>query len=399
MNIIGIIAEYNPFHTGHAFHITQSRAKFSDGESAVVIVMSGNWVQQAHCAIADKWTRAALALAGGADLVLELPTVWATASAERFARGAAELLDATGLVTHLSFGSESGTLKPLQAAAKQLDRPEYPEQLRHFLAQGSSFPVARQQAVAALTGTDAQALSTANNNLGIEYLRSLWALNSSIQPMTVRREGAGHNTMTEDAPLPHVSATQIRRWLTEGKRDCAQPYLLPQTLEQLSSTFPDLAQAERAILLRVRTMTAADWSRLPDSGTTEGLPLRLERAGQQARSLDEFYQLACTKRYTNARLRRLVLWSYLGLTKRDFSAHPAYLRVLGSNTTGRQLLRQMKDTASLPILTKPAHARKLDLEGQQQFDLEVRCTDLYDLCFPTIPTPGREWRTNPILMD
>ena len=142
MNIIGIIAEYNPFHTGHAFHIAQSRVSFPNESCAVVVVMSGNWVQQAHCAIADKWTRTRLALTGGADLVLELPTVWATASAERFARGAVELLDATGIVTHLSFGSESGTLIPLQAVADCLDSPDYPAQLRRFLEQGLSFPAA-----------------------------------------------------------------------------------------------------------------------------------------------------------------------------------------------------------------------------------------------------------------
>lgn len=398
MNIIGIVAEYNPFHTGHAYQIAQSRRQL--GENApVVVVMSGNWVQQANCAIADKWIRTHLALRGGADLVLELPTLWATASAERFARGAVFLLNACGIVTHLSFGSELGSLDPLEKVAACLNTPDFSLKLRSILNQGISFASARQQAVMELVGEHAQVLDHANNNLGIEYLRSLSALDSSITPMTVLRQGAGHNTLTGHEKPTYVSATQIRSWLSNSMQEEAQTYLPPDTLAHFPKQLPDLSLMERGILARFRYMTADDWSSLPDSGAGEGLPQRLAQAGRQAGSLEEFYSLAATKRYTNARLHRLVLWSYLGLRAEDFSPQPGYLRVLGSTARGRELLKQMKHHSTLPILTKPAHARALPAGAAKDFAVECRCTDLYDLCFPIPPKSGREWTTNPILLD
>ena len=158
MQTAGIVAEYNPFHRGHAWHIAETRRRLG-GDAPVVCVMSGHWVQRGECALTDKWRRAALALDRGADLVVELPTPWAMASAESFARGAVSLLAATGVVDVLSFGSETGELAPLEAAAAVLDAPEYPEKLRSALGRGLSFPAARQEAAGAAC------LSAPNNNL------------------------------------------------------------------------------------------------------------------------------------------------------------------------------------------------------------------------------------------
>ena len=159
-----------------------------------------------------------------------------------------------------------------------------------------------------------------------------------------------------------------------------------------------LEQVSRAILARLRAMTAADWEKLPDCGVAEGLPQRLERAGKSCTGLEDFFQQAKTKRYTHARLSRLVLWAFLGLTAADVPAQPPYLRVLGFNERGRAVLRQIKDNTCLPIITKPAHARELDEAGRKLFELEARCTDLYDLCFETVPVPGREWTTGPVIL-
>ena len=152
------------------------------------------------------------------------------------------------------------------------------------------------------------------------------------------------------------------------------------------------------MLTRVRTMTARDWAVLPDSGAEEGLPQRLEKAGRQCASMEEFFALAKSKRYAHARLRRLVLWAYLGLTAPDRPQYPPYLRVLGFNSRGREILKEMKDRSALPVLTKPAHARELDGEGRRLFELEARCTDLYGLCFEKVPAPGREWTTGPVIL-
>lgn len=403
MPVAGIVAEYNPFHTGHAYQIAQTRVVLGQ-DCAVVVVMSGNWVQQAHCAVADKWLRARLALEGGADLILELPTPWATASAESFAWGAVSLLHGTGVVDVLSFGSEQGAIEPLERIAACLDRPNCQAQLHDFLRKGLSFASARQEAVQAILREEGELLAAPNNNLGIEYIRALRHLGSPIRPMTVARVGSQHNAMVQEKeePSQYLSATQLRAYLTQGEWGKAETYFGPgaDTLKRrIEEGVPSLLYVERAILAHIRSMSEEDWSKLPDGGEEDGLPQRLERAGKQCTSLENFYSLAKTKRYTHARLRRLVLWTYLGLTKADIPSQPPYLRVLGLNDRGREVLRQMKTCATLPLLTKPAQAKDLDEVGQKLFRLEGRFTDLYDLCFPQIRTSGREWTTSPVIIN
>ena len=412
MGAIGIVAEYNPFHTGHALQLARTR-ELLGADLPAVAVMSGCWVQQADCAIADKWTRARLALMGGVDLVLELPTVWAMASAESIARGAVSILNAAGVVDVLSFGSESGDIGQLGRVAACLDGGEYPALLKEQLSRGLSFPAARQRAAEQLLGTDAAVLSRPNNTLGIEYLRALHTLGSPIRPVTVKREGAGHNEAAvfsgqmsqEEADQlfwqhnTTLSATAIRGYLTEGEWERMAPYLPQGGLELLRESAPELpvlARLERAILARVRTMSAEDWGRLPDAGAAEGLPNRLERAGRECRSMEEFFDLAKTKRYTHSRLRRLVLWAFLGITAADVPAVPPYIRVLGFNARGQELLREMKGRACLPILTMPVQARGLEAEGRRLFELESRCTDLYNLCRTTPRPAGEEWTRGPV---
>lgn len=399
MKIAGIVAEYNPFHTGHAYQIAQTRARVGE-DCAVVAVMSGNWVQQAQAAVADKWTRARLALMGGVDLVLELPTVWAVSSAESFARGAVGVLDACGVVDVLSFGSECGDIEGLKQAAECLDSPEYQTLVSSLTVKGDTFAACRQQAVSALLGAAAgELLSRPNNNLGVEYIRAIRALGSAMEPMTVLRQGAGHNTICTDRPR-HLSATQIRRALAQGDWEPVADYLHREARTVLEDrlVLGGAERMERALVARVRTMDAEDWAQLPESGAAEGLPQRLERAGRTCTGMEEFFELAKTKRYTRARLNRLVLWAWLGLTATDVPAAPAYLRVLGFGDRGREVLRRVKEHAALPILTKPAHARQLERTGRTLFELEARCTDLYDLCGETIPVPGREWNTDPVIL-
>lgn len=382
----GIVAEYDPFHLGHAWHIAETRRALGP-ESAVVCVMSGNWVQRADCAVADKWARAALALEGGADLVLELPTPWAMSSAESFARGAVSLLAATGVVDALSFGSEDGTLEGLEQAAAALDAPEYPAALKRELDRGLSFPAARQAAAGAAC------LATPNNNLGVEYLRALRALNSTIKPMTVTRRGAGHDA--EGSVEGFASATQIRKLLRSGDRAGAAELVRPGALDALGEV-SGLEHVERAVLARLRTMEQADWAVLPDGGAAEGLPARLEKAARQAGSLAEFYELAKTKRYPHARLRRLALGAFLGLRAEERLEMPPYVRVLGLDETGRSLLRRMKETCALPVIVKPAQARDLEGRALGLFQAEARRTDLYGLCFPTPRPCGAEWTHSPV---
>ena len=383
METAGIVAEYNPFHRGHAWHIAETRRRLG-GEAPVVCVMSGHWVQRGECALADKWLRAALALDRGADLVVELPTPWAMASAESFARGAVSLLAATGVVDVLSFGSETGELAPLEEAAAALDAPDYPERLRAALGRGLSFPAARQEAAGAAC------LSAPNNNLGVEYLRSLRALGSTIRPLTVPRQGAGH-----DGPAAggFASASELRRLLRAGRGEEAAPYLTAPWSGELA----DMQHIERAVLARLRTMGEGDWAALPDGGGAEGLPSRLAKAAREAVSLEDFYTRAKTRRYPHARLRRLALAAFLGLRAAERPAAPPYVRVLGLGGRGRVLLRRMKDTCPLPVIVKPAQARELDGPARTLFESEARYTDLYGLCFPAPRPCGAEWIHSPVV--
>ena len=383
METAGIVAEYNPFHRGHAWHIAETRRRLG-GDAPVVCVMSGHWVQRGECALADKWLRAALALDRGADLVVELPTPWAMASAESFARGAVSLLAATGVVDVLSFGSETGELAPLEAAAAALDAPDYPERLRAALGRGLSFPAARQEAAGAAC------LSAPNNNLGVEYLRSLRALGSTIRPLTVPRQGVGH-----DGPAAggFASASELRRLLRAGRGEEAAPYLAAPWSGELA----DMQHIERAVLARLRTMGEGDWAALPDGGGAEGLPSRLAKAAREAVSLEDFYTRAKTRRYPHARLRRLALAAFLGIRADARPAAPPYVRVLGLGGRGRALLRKMKDTCPLPVIVKPAQARELDGPARTLFESEARYTDLYGLCFPAPRPCGAEWIHSPVV--
>lgn len=385
MKTIGIIAEYNPFHTGHAWHITQTRRLFQE-ETAVVAVMSGNWVQRGECAIADKWTRTEMALSGGADLVLELPTVWATASAEGFARGAVALLAATGVANVLSFGSECGELTPLMELAQCLNSSDFAKALRRELEPKRSFAQCRRRAAAGLLGEKtASLLDFSNNNLGVEYLRFL---PPNMEAVTIPRRGAGHDGETAEE---FASASLLRRWIRAGKAERASPFLPSPWRGEAA----DMKHLERALIARLRSMTLAEAEALPDSG--DGLAARLLYAARQTADLEELYALTKTRTYTHARVRRLALYALLDLREEDRPAAPPYIRVLGFNRRGQALLREMNQSASLPFFVKPAHISRLSPEARALFALEERFTDLFALCFPTPRPGGLEWTTNPVI--
>ncbi len=393
MRTAGIVAEYNPFHLGHQYQLAETKKTLG---GAVVCVMSGNFVQRGECAVLDKWSRARCALLGGADLVLELPTVWAVSSAERFARGAVELLSATGVVDTLSFGSEAGALEDLRSAARCLDTPDYQRALKEELEKGISFAAARERAVRRLIGPAAGCLAAPNNNLAVEYLR---ALPEHMGAVTVRRVGAAHDGEPSEG---YASASAIRAMLREGMP--GEEYLPGGTAQELARAIDrgyapaGLLHCQRAVLARLRAMTDADFAALPDGGEAEGLPVRLVRAAAGALTIEEFCDAAKTKRYAHARIRRLMLWAFLGLTAADRPEHVPYVKVLGMNGRGKALLGQMKKTCTLPVITKPAHAKRLEGAALTLFEQEARCTDLYALCTP-IPRPcGLEWTTGPIVL-
>ncbi len=405
MKKIAIIAEYNPFHSGHQYHISQSKQALWDKEdAAVIVIMSGHWVQQANCAITDKWTRATMALEGGADLVIELPTHFATASAQGFARGAVALLEGTAVVDYLSFGTEAGTLEGLSAIQEVLETPQYRQHLKTQLKTGDSFPRARQNAVAQILGETSLLLSSPNNILALEYLTALSHFNSNIKPLTIERKGSGFHCIRQGERPPHTSATDLRSKLYEGNWADCEPYLSSTAMTLLQQQkFPSLQYCERVLLAKLATMTAEDWAKLPDSGSGEGLPNHLAHSANKAQSTEEFLLLAKNKRYPHARLRRLLLSAFLGITKESTPPHPEYLRILAMNQKGRGILQEMKAKSNLPLITKTANIHKSSPQCLSSFQKEVVFTDLYRLCFPELSPKAipksMEWLRSPVVVD
>ena len=377
MSIVGIAAEYNPFHAGHAFHLAETRRRL--GDCTAVAVMSGHFVQRGECAVLDKWTRTRCALEGGADLVLELPTVWAAASAERFAWGAISILKEAG-ADALSFGSESGDGDGLRQIAAVLDRPEFHAGLRCFLDEGLPFAACRQAAVRELLGEKPAALlSGPNDNLGVEYLKAARRLGWTPDVVAVPRRGAGHDG---GGHPEYPSASHLRERILSGELAAENP--------------ASMKTGQRWMLAALRRLEEDAFAALPDCG--EGLSHRLYRAARQGRTLEEVYGLTKVKRYAHARVRRAALWGALGLTERDRPDFPPYLRVLGANERGRALLHGLKKTARLPVITKPAHAKNLAGPEKRLFELEARCTDLYQLCREAPGPCGLEWTSGPVML-
>ena len=399
MKTAGIITEYNPLHYGHLALIQAVRQQFGE-DTAVICAMSGDFVQRGDFALVRRHARAEAAVRSGADLVLELPLPWAVSSAEGFAQGGVEILTATGLLDVLAFGSECGDTAALLRTAKALEGDVFQAALRAELTKGDSFAAARQRAVAALLSpSDATLLSDPNNTLGIEYGRALLRVGAAPALFTIPRTGAAHDAAPENAG--DYSASAIRHLLAEGHRADALSRMVPAMrtvyeVEEAAGRAPVFAACERAILARLRSMTPAEFDAL-DTGH-EGVGQRLYNASRNAATLNDVLDNAKTKRYAYARLRRMVLWAYLGLSPAELPASVPYLRVLAANETGRTLLGRMRKIARLPVITKPAAIRSLSPDAQRLFETESRAADLYALAYPELTEAcGSLWRQNPVM--
>ncbi len=383
MRIAGMVAEYNPFHNGHAFLLEKTKERNGGCEAThTVAVMSGNFVQRGEPAVLSKFDRARAALAGGVDLVLELPTPWCLSSAEFFACGAVALLDSLGCVDCLCFGSEAGALKPLEKAVAAMEMPRFSTLLKYFLGLGLPFPEARQKAVAEIAGdTAASVLSSPNNILGVEYIKALHRLSSSMVPFTVKRQGSEHDSLT---PLGNVaSASYLRSLLVSDRLLAAFPYMPAPCAAVLSAAAQngrlpaEATRAERAVLSHLRRLTLDELQQLPD--LSEGLENRLYNAIRKAGSLAELENLLKTKRYPLSRLRRLIWSAYLEIPATLAAQRPPYARVLAANARGKEILAAA--TPAVPLIYRAAQLPKLGNDCQALWALENRVSDLYGLFF------------------
>lgn len=386
--ICGVICEYNPFHNGHRLLLDRLHA---DGGAAVA-VLSGPFVQRGEPAILSRRSRVAAALLGGADLVVELPAVWACAGAERFAAAGIAILQGLGCVDELWYGSEHPDGNRHLAAARLLDSPAFSPVLQSFLRDGRTFAAARSAAAAQLTDPETAALlSSPNDTLGVEYCKAILRQASPIRPHPILREAAPHDSAVTAHGI--ASASFIRDRLRAGilPESLLPAEILPLLRRDLKlqggPSDPELLS--RAVLARLRTMTPEQAAALPD--ISEGLEHRLLQAARTAPSLTALYDACKTRRYTHARIRRLVWAALLGVTEADQAALPPYIRILGLSPRGSEILRAVSSAATLPLVSGPTEIRRLSPFAQRIFQLECAAGDLWGLSTPIVQPAGAEF--------
>lgn len=350
-NVLGIIAEYNPFHNGHLYQLNSSKSITNSDYSIAVI--SGNFTQRGDVAIVDKWTRAQTAIENGIDLVIELPTVYAISSAENFASGAVKILDSLGIVNFLSFGSECNDISILSQVTDVLvdEPPEYKTLLSHELDKGVSFPKARERALMMYLNDVrrfASVLSSPNNILGIEYLKALKRQKSPMQPITIQRKDSKYNDDTIPTDSQFASATALRKLCATHHSDILQRFMPEASYKILNDAMENgnivknISDFDKLIIYTLRRMSTDEIANLPD--VSEGLEFAIKSAVNQCNTVSELLSIINTKRYTQTRLQRILLYAILGITKKDMQLSKTtkpYVRILGFNDKGRELISEI----------------------------------------------------------
>lgn len=393
MEIYGIIAEYNPFHNGHEHLINELRSK---GATHIVAAMSGNFVQRGDFAIMNKWARAEQALKNGVDLVIELPLPWSSSNAQIFAKGGVSILNALGCVDCIGFGSECGDSELLKKAAEETAKDEFQNNVKAFLQSGLSYPAAFGKA--AENSRFKEILSNPNDTLALEYIKALTELNSDIKIVAVKREGSAHDSdITSDE---FASATLLRNLILNKDTGCLAEFMPESSLnilkeEMNESRAPaDIKKLDTAVLSYFRRMAPEDWKNVPD--VTEGLENRLYRAAQTSENLNEFLETVKTKRYPLARIRRIALHAFLDTPKTLPCQAPPYIRILGFNKKGVEILKVAKKTATLPVLHRAADLKNMNKSAEITWKLNNTATDLYNLATPEIQPCGAEYTENSV---
>ena len=397
MKIAGIVAEYNPFHSGHEQHIARTRALLG-ADCGVICCMSGDFVQRGEAAQWNKLARAEAAVRCGADLVFELPVQWALSSAEGFARGAVGLLDSLGVVDFISFGSECPDTSALERVAEALLDPAVDAAVRDELSGGESYAAARQRALGRFIGEEAGLISSPNNILAVEYIKALYDLGSRIRPLAIERRGSQHD---RPASGRIRSAGELRTMTAAGKD--ISPFVPRAALELIErerelGRGPILMRAlEPALLSRLRMLSREDFAALPDAA--EGLENRLMAAMEEP-TLDGVLAAAKSKRYALARLRRMCMCAALGIRAGMNEGTPPYARLLAASGRGRELLRLAEGRSRVPVITKSASGRRLPRGARECFELNARARDLFVLGSPAAEERrgGSDWRLTPAVL-
>ena len=346
--VLGIVAEYNPFHNGHLYHLLKSKEEAK--ADSVIAVIGGNFTQRGEPSLLDKWCKAEMALANGADLVIELPVLYSISSAENFADGAIKILNSLKIVDSVSFGTESENLNKLNIIANTLykEPKEYKDLLYSFLKDGKSYPKAREQALVKYLKDPeyASIISSPNNILGIEYLKALKKYSSKINPINLERIEVGH--LSKDYASEFASATAVRNLVYGNRIKDVKSYIPPASYTILTEELKaghfvkDISRYENIIIYNLRNIPLEKIAELPD--VSEGLENLIKKAANSCNTIEEFINIVKTKRYTETRIRRILLYSLLKITKKDMAISKKtmpYIRVLGCNDRGKFLISKI----------------------------------------------------------
>ncbi len=380
MRVVGLIAEYNPFHNGHQYHI--EKAKEVANADFAVVVMSGNFVQRGAPAIMPKHLRAEMALKSGADLVIELPVCYATGTAEQFAYGAVSLLHKLGCVDAICFGSECGDINALSELAKILcaESSEYKVALQTALRSGMSFPLARQKSLDKLypNCNYSQLLSEPNNILGIEYLKALYRLGSNIEPLTIQRE-VSHYHDTE-LQTQFSSASALRNTIADGdftKLYGQIPSACMLSLEKAYKVRYPVYTDDFSLLLKYKLLNETLKTLVEYADVSEELANRIYNRLNDYVSFEQFCRLLKTKEITYTRISRALIHILLGVKKSDYE-EIEYARVLGFRSSSSVLLSELKQSSSIPLITKLNKVEILSESARYILKIDIYASNIYE---------------------
>lgn len=398
MKVYGIICEYNPFHNGHIYQIEETKKQ---GATHIAAIMSGNYVQRGDVAMIDKYARAKIAVNNGVDLVIEMPVVYSLSSANFFARAGVMMLGALGCVDGISFGSECGDIELLKNAAMaslaMSTKENIEAKVKPHMNSGMSFPAAMQQAIALESGPIlADVFDSPNNTLAVEYLKAIKLLGLELDPFTVKRKGASHDS--EEASEGIASGTLIREMIEDGE-EIGQ--YVPKDMEDIVKEYESknklayFDNLERELLYVLRSVIPPIIAECPD--VDQNLANLIFKAGIDSVSLDEFLEKASGKHLTAARLRRILLNLYIGAKNTDLMIMPPYGRVLAFNEKGAEILKAAKEKAGSNKLAIPFNTSMSDIIQEQKppilrfADISNRATNLYGLASKEIRPCAEEF--------
>lgn len=410
--VLGIIAEYNPFHNGHFYHMQE--AKRATNAEYCVCVVSGNFTQRGEPSIINKWSKAYMALCCGADLIIELPTIYSTSSAENFASGAIKILNSLKIVTDVAFGTECNDIATLNNIANVVysEPKEYKNILNHELKRGLSYPSARENAIMMYLNDIkryANVMASSNNILAIEYLKALKAQKSRINPIAIKRNKVYYNDETIVDGL--ASATAIRKFLARKEYADVRKVVPRSTYQILGEEIKkgkvilSIKDFEKEIIYNLRKMSIEEIANLPD--VSEGLEYSIKRAAEESNDINEIIEKIKSKRYTQTRIQRILIYSLLNINKKDMQNSKniiPYTRILGFNQRGRMLLSEIvRENPKINMITSVGKyvkqdAKKANKQLIQMLSTDIFATNVYTLGYKNDAKANLDFTNNMIII-